>query len=101
MLERCWNFGGTFVLRFLRIIGLRKKVDFSIDADQESLTGTINYVNPNYNFLGNSLGYSLGSLSNDKPDQGYENTLISAGVNTRSEQFKNLYSSLGLSFMTI
>ena len=43
------------------------------------------------------MGYSLSSLSNDKPDQGYENTLISAGVNTRFEQFKNLYSSLGLS----
>ena len=91
--------GGTFAISISENnwLGEGKKVDFSIDADQESLTGTINYVNPNYNFLGNSLGYSLSSLSNDKPDQGYENTLISAGVNTRFEQFKNLYSSLGLS----
>ena len=43
-----------------------------------------------YNFLGNSLNYFVSSTENDKPDQGYENTLFSAGVNTSFEQFKDI-----------
>ena len=34
---------------------------------------------------------------NDKPDQGYENTLMAAGVNTSFEQFKDIYTNLGVS----
>ena len=48
--------------------------------------------------LGNSLNYSkLSSQSNDKPDQGYENTVVGASVATSFEQFKNIRASLGLS----
>ena len=48
------------------------------------------YTNPNYNFLGNSINYYLSSTENDKPDQGYENTLIEFGINTGFEQYKNV-----------
>ena len=54
------------------------------------------YQNPNYDLLGNSLNYNLTNVTNDKPDQGYENKLISAGVSTSFEQFKNIFTSLGL-----
>ena len=57
----------------------------------------LNYTDPNYNFLGNSLNYFVSSTENDKPDQGYENTLMAAGVNTSFEQFKNIYTNLGVS----
>ena len=33
----------------------------------------------------------------DKPDQGYENTLVTAGVGTGFEQYKDIIASLGLS----
>ena len=77
-------------------LGEGKNVSFDIELDEESVRGTLDYVDPNYNFLGNSLGYSVSSVTNDKPDQGYENTLISAGVRTGFEQFKDLYAQLGL-----
>ena len=42
------------------------------------------------------MNYNLTNITNDKPDQGYENKLISAGANTSFEQFKNIFTSLGL-----
>ena len=75
----------------------RKKIGFELDLDAESITGQLNYTNPNYNFFGNEINYFLESTSNDKPDQGYENTVISAGVNTGFEQYRDLFVNLGLS----
>ena len=53
-------------------------------------------MDPNYDFLGNSLSYSLASETNDKPDQGYENSLTSFGLATSFEQYKDIFVSLGL-----
>ena len=77
-------------------LGEGKKIDFSLSTDKESLEGRLDYVNPNYNFLGNSIGYSLYSTSNDRPNQGYENTLVGLGINTRFEQYQNIFARLGL-----
>ena len=78
-------------------LGEGKRLDFNISTDAESLSGRLNYTDPNYNFLGNSLNYFVSSSENDKPDQGYENTLMAAGVNTSFEQFKDIYTNLGVS----
>ena len=78
-------------------LGQGKQLRFSLDLDEESIQGVLNYSNPNYNFLGNSLNYFLSSESNDKPDQGYENSIISGGINTSFEQYKDIRTSLGLS----
>jgi outer membrane protein insertion porin family len=78
-------------------LGEGKKINFSLETDEESLQGQIDYSDPNYNFLGNSFGYSLFSVNNDKPNQGYENSLIGASVNTKFEQYENIFAVLGLS----
>ena len=78
-------------------LGEGKKLNFNISTDSESLSGTLNYTDPNYNFLGNSLNYFVSSTQNDKPDQGYENTLFAAGINTSFEQYKDIYTNLGVS----
>lgn len=77
-------------------LGEGKKVNFSIDTDEETLQGQIDFIDPNYNFLGNSIGYSLYSVGNDRPNQGYENTLIGAGINTGFEQYQDIFIKLGL-----
>ena len=77
-------------------LGEGKKVGFNVELSDESLKGRVNYTNPNYDYLGNSINYTVYSDNNDKPNQGYENTLIGAGINTTFEQFKNLYATLGL-----
>ena len=78
-------------------LGKGKKVKFELEVDQETLSGDIQYLDPNYNFLGNEISYNLFSTNNDKPDQGFENTLVGVGVNTKFEQYKNVFTSLGIS----
>ncbi len=90
--------GGTFLfsVRENNWLGEGKQVGFDIDVDEESLAGTLSYLDPNYDFLGNSIRYSVSSTNNDKPDQGYENTVLSANVGTSFEQYRDLKVSLGL-----
>ena len=90
--------GGSFAIniRENNWLGQGKGVNFEIELDKESLAGRINYNDPNYNFLGNSINYFIQTENNDKPNQGYENTVITSGVNTRFEQYKDIFTKLGL-----
>lgn len=90
--------GGTFAIgiKEKNWLGSGKSISFDIEVDSESLSGMINYNDPNYDFLGNSVNYFLASETNDKPDQGYENSLVSAGIGTTFEQYRNVDVSLGL-----
>ena len=91
--------GGLFALGIKENnwLGTGKAVSFDFEVDSESLTGMLNYRDPNYDFLGNSMNYYLSSETNDKPDQGYENSLTSIGIGTSFEQYRNLDLRLGLS----
>ena len=90
--------GGTiaFSIRENNWLGEGKSLIFDIQADPESLAGNLTYSDPNYDFLGNSLSYSISSEKNDKPNQGYENSVISASIKTKFEQYKDVDVSLGL-----
>ena len=90
--------GGSFAINVKENnwLGQGKSVAFEFEVDRESLAGVLSYVDPNYDFLGNALRYSLSSENNDKPDQGYENTLVSAGIGTTFEQYKDVDVSLGI-----
>ncbi len=91
--------GGTvaFTVKENNYLGEGTSVAFDIEVNQDSLRGTLNYTDPNYDFLGNSINYYIQSANNDKPDQGYENTIIGTGARTTFEQYKDLYASLGIS----
>jgi outer membrane protein insertion porin family len=91
--------GGSFAFNISENnwLGEGKKLNFEIDVDQESLRGVVSYSDPNYNFLGNSINYYLSSQSNDKPNQGFENSVIATGASTSFEQYKDLFTSLGIS----
>ena len=90
--------GGSFAFNVKENnwLGEGKKVSFDIDVNKESLKGSLNYSDPNYDFLGNKINYNFYSTTNDKPEQGYKNSLVGAGVSTSFEQYKDLYTSLGL-----
>ena len=79
-------------------IGTGNSVEFKMDIDEESLTGVLSFRDPNYDKLGNSLYYFVRSESNDKPNQGYENTVIAAGIGTSFDQYKDLNASIGTNF---
>ena len=92
--------GGSFAINIQENnwLGEGKSVGFDIEIDSESVAGTLSYSDPNYDLLGKSLNYYLSSESNDKPDQGYENSVISAGINTSFEQYKDVITSLGINY---
>ena len=91
--------GGSFAISVTENnwLGQGKTLKFEIETDKETLATDILYIDPNYNFLGNQVSYNLFNRNNDKPDQGFENTLVGIGVSTKFEQYKNIYTSLGLS----
>ena len=91
--------GGSFAINISENnwLGEGKRVDFAVEVDTESLSGTLNYTDPNYDFLGNAINYFVTSQNNDKPDQGYENTIVSSGISTKFEQYKNVFTNLGIS----
>ena len=90
--------GGSFAINISENnwLGDGKKVDFEIEVSEESLKGEFSYLDPNYDLLGNSISYNLTNVTNDKPDQGYENKLFLLGASTSFEQFKDIYTSLGM-----
>ena len=91
--------GGTFAFNISENnwLGQGKLLKFDIQVDSESLAGQLSFVDPNYDFLGNSLNFSISNESNDKPDQGYENSIISGSIGTGFEQFKDVDLNIGIS----
>ena len=89
--------GGTFAVNIKENnwLGEGKSVAFDVEIDKESVAGIVSYNDPNYDFLGNSLSYSIRSEKNDKPNQGYENSVYSASVGTSFEQFRDLNAFVG------
>ena len=58
-----------FVVKENNWLGEGKRVGVDFDISSETIKGELNYVNPNYDLLGNSLRYNLTNITNDKPDQ--------------------------------
>ena len=90
--------GGTFAFNVTENnwLGQGKEVGAEFEITSESVRGSLNYTDPNYDLLGNSLRYQLSSTKNDKPDQGYENSIVSAGIGTGFEQYKDFFTYLNL-----
>ncbi len=90
--------GGSFAFNVKEnnYLGEGKNIGFDIEVDADSLKGTLNYTDPNYDFLGNAINYYLTSSSNDRPSQGYENAIIGAGLNTTFEQYNDVFTTFGL-----
>ncbi len=91
--------GGTFAFNIKENnwLGEGKSLGIDFEIDQETVAGSLNYSNPNYNFLGNQIFYGISSKKNDVPDRGYENSIVSTSIGTVFEQYRNINTSLGLS----
>ena len=74
-------------------LGEGMKLSTFLDLNKETLKGSINLTDPNFNFSGNELNVHLDSITNDKPDSGYKNSIISTGIGTTFEQYRNIFLS--------
>ena len=90
--------GGTiaFMISENNWLGEGKKVGLDFEMSEESLKGQFTYTNPNYDLLGNSLSYFVTNTTNDKPDQGYENSIFALGASTSFEQYNKVITNLGV-----
>ena len=90
--------GGSFAFEVKENNWLGEGINVStfVDVSEETLKGGINVKNPNYNLTGNALNYHVSSSSNDKPDSGFSNNVISTGLGTTFEQFRDIYVSPSL-----
>jgi len=90
--------GGSFAfdVRENNWLGKGVSVTASVNASKETFSGGLSLSDPNYKFSGNSLNYFVKNTTNDKPDSGFKNNVINAGVGTKFEQYKNIYVSPNL-----
>ena len=90
--------GGSFAFNIKENnwLGEGKSLSFDVQLDKESLAGQLSFTDPNYDFLGNSLSYSIASEKNDRPNQGYENSILSASIGTSFEQYKDTNLNLSI-----
>ena len=74
--------GGSFAFNIKENNWLGKGITLSANAEvsAESVRGSLAFTDTNYNFTGKELTYSLENIKNDKPDSGYENSVLGAGI---------------------
>ena len=91
--------GGSFAFNVTENNWLGKGINVvtSLDVGSEVLTGALKVTDPNFNFSGNSINYFLSSTSNKKDTSGFENKIITTGIGTSFEQYKDIYVSPSIS----
>ncbi len=91
--------GGTFSLSVKEnnYLGSGVSVAGFTEVNEHSFKGELSINNPNYNDTGNGLRYSIASITNDEPDSGYENSILSSSVGLKVEQFERIFFTPSLS----
>ena len=89
--------GGSFAFNIKENnwLGKVSQVSANADVSQDTVRGSLNFVK-NYNFTGKDLRYNFENIKNDKPDSGYENSVLGAGIGVSYEKFKDIYFAPGL-----
>ena len=92
--------GGSFAFNISENNWMGKGINVStfIDVNAESFSGGIDFTNPNYNYSGNMLRFFARNTTTDKKDSGYKNNIITTGIATSFEQYRNIYVSPGIAF---
>ena len=92
--------GGAFgfSIKENNYLGKGLKVSANADITNQSVRGSLNIVNPNYNYSGNKVFGGFSSKKTDKPSSGYENTLVNFNIGTEFEQYRDVFFAPDLSF---
>ncbi len=90
--------GGSFAFNISENnwLGRGINVTTSLDISADTFSGGLNVTDPNYKFSGNSINYFVKNTTNDKDGSGFKNNIISTGIGTSFEQYRNLYLSPSL-----
>ena len=86
----------SFSVKENNYLGKGLGVDATVNLTEESLRGGVTISDPNYKYSGNLVYGGLTSTQTDRPDSGYENTVINFNLGTKYEQYEDLYFTPGL-----
>ena len=86
----------SFAVKENNYLGKGLGVDATINVTEESVRGGITLSDPNYKYTGNLVYGGLTSTRTDRPDSGYENTVINFNLGTKFEQYEDLYFTPGI-----
>jgi outer membrane protein insertion porin family len=92
--------GGSFAFDITENnwLGRGLNVSTNINVNKETFSGGVNITDPHYNFSGNSLYYFVNTVTNDKPDSGFKNNIVTTGLGTSFEQYRNIRLGPSLTF---
>ena len=88
----------AFSIKENNYIGKGLKVSANAEVSNQSVRGGLNIVNPNYNYSGNKVFGGFSSKKTDRPESGYENTIVNLNLGTEFEQYKNIFLAPDLNF---
>ncbi len=87
----------SFSIKENNYLGKGVKVSADIDMTAQSIRGGLNIMDPNYNYSGNKVFGGFSSKKTDKPNSGFENTLINFNIGTEFEQYRDVFLAPDLS----
>ena len=86
----------TFSVKENNYLGKGLGVDATVNLTEESLRGGLTISDPNYKYTDNIVYGGLTSTNTERPDSGYENSLMTSGITTAFEQYKDVNLSIGV-----
>jgi len=88
----------TFSVKENNYLGKGLGVDATVNLTEESLRGGLTISDPNYKYTDNIVYGGLTSTNTERPDSGYENTVINFNLGTKFEQYEDLFFTPGIDF---
>ena len=79
-------------------LGRGIRVDTDVNVSKTVFTGGIDITDPNYNFSGNAVSFFLRNTKNDPANSGYKNNIVTLGIGTAFEQYRDVFISPAISY---
>ena len=90
--------GGSFQFNITENNWLGKGISLSTQAtiSKETLQGNLAFTDPDYKSSGNQVSVFFDRTTNTKKTSGFKNDIFTSGIDTRFEQYKDIYLTPGI-----
>ena len=90
--------GGSFQFNITENNWLGKGISLSTQAtiSKETLQGNLAFTDPDYKSSGNQVSLFFDRTTNTKKTSGFKNDIFTSGIDTRFEQYKDIYLTPGI-----
>ena len=90
--------GGSFQFNITENNWLGKGISLSTQAtiSKETLQGNLAFTDPDYKSSGNQVSVFFDRTTNTKKTSGFKNDIFTSGIDTKFEQYKDIYLTPGI-----